>query len=314
MRKKVYKFVNIQARTLVIKLLYQLKYKIPWNHKGGYKISKIEIVKTSDSLIEPQKEVTVYCSPEFVKIIDIKNYHNIDYKKISSNEFVNTQTGEVKTVMDKTNNVRAISSLRKSFSRLSLMINCNFFGDKSEVFITLSYDYKVTEGKEINKDINSVWDSFQRKNKEKIPYRCLIIIEYNRYGNPHYHILLKRLDGQNLSIQELCQKFLWQKGSIDIRPLHTIDGLVEYLNPFNVKRKREQIHYYKRNMQIYRCYGHFDRPEKFRMTFQDALDLVKENNLRESKRKSYEIVEASRNSVINLITKINYTGGHVSGK
>ena len=176
-----------------------------------------------------------------MKIVDIKNYHTIDYKKISSNEFVNIHTGEVKMATEKTNNVRAMNSLRRSFSRLSLIINCNFYGDKSEAFITLSYDYKVTEDKEISRDIDSLWNGFQRKNKEKIPYRCLIIVEYNKYGNPHYHILLKRLDGQNISLEELSQKFLWNKGSRDIRPLYTTDGLSEYLTPFNVRRKRKQI-------------------------------------------------------------------------
>lgn len=219
--------------------------------------------------------------------------------------FVNVVTGEMKTAVTNTENVRSIASLRKTFSRLSLLIKSNFYGDKSECFISVSYNRKIYDKKKLNRNIKNIYAKLTRNSD--VPYRCLVILEYQGNGNIHIHTLVKRLDNECLQVKELENLSLWENGTCDIQRLYNSDGLADYLNPFKIHHKRKRLKFYKRNMQIYRCYGHFDRPKKYKITFEEALNMVKVNNLKECKSDYYEVIENS-NNVINLITKNYYKG------
>ncbi len=111
-------------------------------------------------------------------VTDIKYSHTISYQKTNKNTFVNINTGEIRTITRDENKNRSIASLYKTFSKLSLLIKCNFFGDKTECFISLSYAKKISDYNEINRDIKNLIAKFRRKNINKVPYRCLVILEY----------------------------------------------------------------------------------------------------------------------------------------
>lgn len=267
--------------------------------------NKISVnLKTDEVVIPKDKIVTVYYTPRFLQITDIKNQSDIPYKKINNQVFLNVETGELKQGIKNSENARSISSLRKTFSRISLLIKSNFNGDKSECFISLSYNRKVSDNKELNRDIKNLYAKLTRNTD--VPYRCLVVLEYQGNGNVHIHILVKRLDNECLYINELEKNSLWENGTCDIQRLYDSDGLADYLNPFKISHKRKRLKYYKQNMQIYRCYGHFDRPQKDRITLEEALNLVKVNNLKTHNSISYDIVNDK--NVVNTITKFIYKG------
>ena len=257
------------------------------------------------AVIQNDKTVTVYYTPHFLQITDIENQLDIPYRKMDSTTFVNVATGEIKTVMQNTEKMRSISSLRKTFSRLSLLIKSNFYGGKSECFISLSYNKKVSDTKEFNKDIKNFYAKLSRSSN--VPYRCLVVLEYQGNGNIHIHILVKRLDNELLNINELEKLLLWKKGTCNIQRLYDSEGLADYLNPFKIPHKRKRLKYYKQNMQIYRCYGPFDRPKKCRIAFENALNLAKENQLKESQAYSYEVLDHEK-KVVNNIIKLIFKG------
>ncbi len=236
-------------------------------------------------------------------LITHKSYNSdFNYRKISKTEFVNTKTGELITVDSNNNTYRSISSLRRSFFKLSLLIYSNFFGDKSEVFISLTYNKRTSDYNRLNGDIKNFWAKFQRYNKKPIPYRCLIVIEYQKSGNPHLHLLLKRLDGEAIDLSKDFISKIWNNGSVDIQNLYDVNGLVDYLNPFKVTKKLRSLKYYKKCMQIYRCCGLFDRMKKSSMTYENVLNLAKENNFTEIQNGSYEVIETSNDKLANIIT------------
>lgn len=223
---------------------------------------------------------------------------------MSKNTVLNVQTGETKEVTHNNNGCRSIGSLRKTFTRLSLIINSNYIGNKTECFISLSYGKKVSDFEEVKRDIKNLWARFQRRNRDRIPFRCLILIEYQGNGNPHLHMLLKRLDNCTLTTEYTKKLFDWNRGTIDIQRLYDANGLSEYLNPFIVSTKRERLKLYKSGQQIYRCYGQFVRPQKLKMTAEEALRLVEENQLTEFQSKSYVIL--NDDEIVNHITKKLY--------
>lgn len=267
-------------------------------------MNDISIQKSSNSDIKADKTVTVYYSPDFIQLVDVENQHTIDYQKLSKNTILNVRTGEVKTMTSNNNKKRSIGSLRKTFSKLSLLINCNYFGHRSECFISLSYAHIISSYEELKRDIKNLWARFQRRNKDRILFRCLILIEYQGNGNPHLHLLLKRLDNCTLTTEYVNSLLSWDKGTIDVQRLYDANGLSEYLNPFIVSTKRERLKLYKSGQQIYRCYGQFVRPQKLKMTAEEALRLVEENQLTEFQSKSYLIL--NDNEVVNKITKKHF--------
>ncbi len=276
--------------------------------RGGDIISNnISIQSSSQSDIAIDKTVTVYLSPDFIQVVDVENQHTIDYKKLSKNTVLNVRTGEVKTITSNKSEKRSIDSIRKTFSKLSLLINCNYFGHRSECFISFSYAHIISGYEELKRDIKNLWARFQRRNKERIPFRCLVLIEYQRNGNPHLHLLLKRLDNCTLTTEYVNSLFSWTKGTIDVQRLYDANGLAEYLNPFIVSKKREQLKFYKQGQQIYRCYGQFVRPQKIKMTAKEALRLVDENQLVEYQSKAYLVL--NDDVIVNKITKKYFKKG-----
>lgn len=226
---------------------------------------------------------------------------------MSKNTVLNVQTGETKKVTHNNNGCRSIGSLRKTFTRLSLIINSNYIGNKTECFISLSYGKKVSDFEEVKRDIKNLWACFQRRNRDRIPFRCLILIEYQGNGNPHLHMLLKRLDNCTLTTEYTKKLFDWNRGTIDIQRLYDANGLSEYLNPFIVSKKKELLRFYKQGQQVYRCYGQFVRPQKLKMTAEEALRLVEENQLAEFQSKSYLIL--NDDEIVNKIIKKSYKKG-----
>lgn len=260
-------------------------------------------LKSDTDVIPKDKMVTAYSAPHFLQIIDVKKQSNIPYRKLDNQLFVNIETGEIKQISKSPENVRSIPSLRKTFSRISLLIKSNFYGGKSECFISLSYNKRISDNNELNRDIKNFYAKLSRNSN--VPYRCLVVLEYQGNGNVHIHVLTRRLDNECLRINELEKRSLWDHGIIHIQRLYDSEGLADYLNPFKISHKRKRLRYYKQNMQIYRCYGHFDRPKKSRMSYETAVKLAKTSSLIEYKNESF-VVLGRDNLEVNKIQKINY--------
>lgn len=266
--------------------------------------NKISVVRTEDKPIEKGDIVTVYFSEKYMLISHKQSGGDIGYKKISNNQYLNTATGEIKTIDKSLNDKRNINSLRNTFFDLSLLISLNFNGDSSECFITLTYNRKVNSDS-ITKDIKNFWGRFCRYVKDYKIYKAIFILEYQNNHNPHLHLLLKRTDNKKITFSELEIKSLWKNGQIDVQPIYDIDGLVNYLSPFHNDKKMKRLSYYKPYEKVFRCRGNINRPQKLKMSYHSALKLAEENNLKEYKNNSYEVLDNNIES-INKITKLSF--------
>ena len=228
---------------------------------------------------------------------------DIGYKKLSNNQYMNTTTGDIKTIDKSLNDKRNINSLRHTFFDLSLLISLNFNGDSSEGFITLTYNRKV-ESDRVTKDIKNFWGRFCRFADDYKLYKAIFIVEYQGNCNPHLHLLLKRTDNKKMTFSELEIKTLWGNGQVDVRPIYDVEGLINYLSPFHNKKKLERLSCYKQYEKVFRCRGKMNRPQKFKTSCDSALELAELNNLKEYKNDSYGVL--SNDNMLNVITKIYF--------
>lgn len=272
--------------------------------------NKISVVRTTGKPIHKDKMITVYFSKKYMLISHKESDTDVGYKKISNNQYVNTSTGEIKTIDKSVDDIRSINSLRKTFLKLSMLISLNFNGDNSEGFITLTYNRKVTEEDSVTKDIKNFWGRFCRFVDDYKLYKAIFVIEYQGLQanfNPHIHLLLKRTDNKKIFFSKSDVYSLWSNGDIDFQQIYDVDGLINYLSPFYNKKKMKRLWCYKQYEKVFRCRGKIDRPQKFKISYDSALKLAEINNLREYKNDSYEVLDHNGN-VLNDINKIIYKG------
>lgn len=269
--------------------------------------NKISVVRTDDTTIEKDDIVTVYYADNYMMITKNHNNADVGYKKISDRQYLNTRTGEIKFVDKKMSDTRSVESLRNTYFDLSQLISLNFDGDSSECFITLTYNRKVTEDS-VTKDIKNFWGRFCRFVDDYKLYKAIFVIEYQGLQanyNPHIHMLLKRRDGQKITLSEADVCSLWRSGYTDIRPIFDVDGLINYLSPFRNKRKMSRLGCYSSYKKIFRCRGKIDRPKRIKLPYSDAKKLAEKNNLQAYKHESYVVLDGN-NLEVNRIQKINY--------
>lgn len=266
-------------------------------------MNKISIEKLQQWDIDPNKMVTVHLSPQYMQITCDDKDSEFPYKKLSKNTMLNTKTGEIIAVKDNNSDFRSFDSLKNTFSNLLLLINCNYYGDeKTEHLITLTYKGESPDNDRFNKDLRNFRGRFDRRNKENIPFRWIVIKEYQQNGNTHIHILLKRLDGKDLTRKYLKKLLDWNKGSVNIKSIYKAYGLSEYFNSLKVSKKRACLKFYEKYERILRNYGDIIKPTSKKMSYKEALQIAENNQFKEFKKDINEVLNNSE--VVNKTAKI----------
>lgn len=181
-----------------------------------------------------------------------------NFKKLTGGIWVNTETGEA--VIPEKHEYKSSESLSKTFKRMRDIITHNFTADNSELFLTLTFDKQITDSKELGKQFKKFWKklNYRQEKDYSPPYRCLAVVEFQQNGNYHFHCLLKRLDGEKLSIPYSVLMKLWDNGTVKSKYIYNKKGLANYLNAFYVRKKRWSVDCYPIDLKIYRCYGNFE--------------------------------------------------------
>lgn len=194
-------------------------------------------------------------------------------QKISKDQMVNRQTGEVKDIHHVTSRAdpKNYESLRATFKRLKRLIGANFQGGQSELWITLTYkDSPMTDSDRLYKDFKTFMKRLRKKMGKYFAY--IAVIEPQASGSLHAHLLLKTLDKSRLYIENSVVAQLWGQGFVNVRRLKDSDNvgayLMAYLTDIDInnledkpdKRKKiskkiikgGRLGLYPINMQIYR--------------------------------------------------------------
>lgn len=192
-------------------------------------------------------------------------------QKINKNEMVNRRTGEITKIHHIVSRAdpKNFESLRSTFKRLRRLIGANFAGGYSELWVTLTYkDSPMTDPNRIYVDFKRMIRKLRKLVGKYIAY--IIVIEPQRSGSLHAHVLLKTIDGSRLYIANEALRKAWGQGFVNVRRLSNADNVASYVMAYvsdidlnnlegnfeskNTKRiiKGGRLALYPIGMQIYR--------------------------------------------------------------
>lgn len=240
-------------------------------------------IKKIDSFEIPSYSEVKFISCGDIKrvvFVGIKSDNLINYRKISSDRMVDIRTGEIIECNVSGSREDNIISLKKTISRLRDLINCNFFGDDNELFITLTYRENMTDIKRLYKD----FDRFYKKLKYRfkgIEFCYISVIEPQERGAWHVHLLLKALNKDYLFIDnDSVVSKLWGHGFTKTKRLKGVDNVGAYLSSYLTdvlnekgKKKGARLYLYPVGVNIYRCSRNCKRPIEEKVMYKDLHGL-----------------------------------------
>ena len=163
-----------------------------------------------------------------------KNSSLQNYRKISKEQYIDLQCGEVLDYHINENRSQNINSMRKTIHNIRRTINANFSGGDNELFITLTYRDNMCDTKKLYNDFKNFWRFLTNAYSEKYSgLEYINVIEPQERGAWHCHVLIKCDEGQVLYIpNDDIHKFWAKKGYTKTKRLKGIDNIGAYLSAY----------------------------------------------------------------------------------
>lgn len=157
-------------------------------------------------------------------------------QKLSSEEYVVLDTGEVKLFEKAENRSEGKISLYKTFKKLRYLINNNFTGSKNELFVTLTFAPNDLGWRPTVGDTDYLAKAFkvylQRLKRCYGSVDFIRVLEPHEDGHAHYHVLLKFIDKDSVFIKNSDMAKLWSKGFVKIHSLKDVDNIGAYVSAY----------------------------------------------------------------------------------
>jgi hypothetical protein len=213
-------------------------------------------------------------------------------KNASGNlEYVDKRTGEIIEAKRSETRGAAMSEkeLRKSFRKMREIANANFFGDRNEIMVTLTYKENMQDSKKLYKDM----EKFVKKAKRALgEIKYLAAVEPQERGAWHAHMLIKQLNAHSTYWPASDVADLWGHGYVKVTRLQKVDNVGAYLTAYlsntadggaeELRKKMQEImeagdevpkhiikgarmSWYPRGTHIYRASKNCERPEPKKM-------------------------------------------------
>ena len=236
-------------------------------------------------------------------------------RKISKNQYVNIDTGEIGDYDLKENKVN-IESIRKTFKQLVCLIRHNFTADsENQLFITLTYIENMKSRDKLYSDFKKFFQKLKRKYTDiKLDY--ILVAEPQGRGAWHVHMMLK--GDKPLFIPHKVIKDLWGFGRTETVRLKSDDVgryYVAYFTNLEVESKEEnsqekkyikgaRLPLYPSGMKIYRTTRGIEKPPKVVMTWGELKEQFGEPTWKQQ----YEILgqENGNEKIINMLYKASF--------
>lgn len=205
-----------------------------------------------------------------VVYVDSISDNLMKYKRISKDEMLNLETGEVIEIGNSVSRRDNIKSLRVTMRKLRRLINANFEGADNELFITLTYGEDMRDLRRLYCDFKKFYQKLKRRYKD-VEFRYIYVVEPHESGKWHIHLLLKALNREYLFIDNDSVIWkLWGHGYTKTQRLHGVDNVGAYLSSYLTdlfdedgrKHKGARLYLYPAGMNIYRCSRNCRKPEE----------------------------------------------------
>lgn len=277
-----------------------------------------------------------------VKIIDCKNIIELisssshskgaSIRKLSANEYLNLNTGEVLPINHHDRRVDDTKSLSKTFSNARRIINANIINPSFCRFITLTYKDNIQDPKKVYNDFQNFW---KKKLHKFFPHtEYIYAVEAQARGAWHIHLLLIFQETAPFIKNSDIEK-MWGHGFTCTRAVDNVDNIGAYLssyltnltleecNSLNIKYnsnsvvdcnffdeqgnsikkkvvKGARLKYYPSGMRIFRYSKGIKKPDMYYTTAHEAETRVKDFEL------TYETTKQITDTQSGFINTINY--------
>lgn len=283
----------------------------------------------TDNNIRPNDYVTVTQTNHVVEVqYMLKHNNKANIKKLDKDTYLDLSTGEIKEFNHIENRQQSYNSLRQTFKKLRYLINNNFVGRDNELHITLTYAENMTDTKRLYTDFNRFMMRLKRKYKNDTTIDYISVIEPQKRGAWHVHMLIKFNDLTSVFVKNSDLAALWGQGFVNIKKIKGVDNIGAYLSAYltdieldndtvlkalNEKReisekvvdgetkkfvKGGRLHMYPAGMNLYRKSKGIVFPERKKMTYENAKKVVKFGEPNYSK--TYEIETDDFKNVITF--------------
>lgn len=222
--------------------------------------------------------------------------------KLSKDEYMIYSTGEVKRYNSLKN--KDPKNVQRTVTKMRRIINCNFFGEKNELFITLTYKENMTDTERLYRDLDKFIKRLKYRLKCEMKY--IMAVEPQKRGAWHLHILLKVLGKKIMYIPNKEIAELWGKGFTSTKRMSSVSNVGAYMSAYLINqkgKKYERLDMYPKNMRIYRISKNCTKAEKIIISKETHERIKKEKDL--SYKREY-IINNDEGEMINAITREQY--------
>lgn len=253
--------------------------------------------------------------------------------KLSKDEYVVNDTGEVMEYNHTESRTENKDNLRRTFKQLRYLINYNFRGFGNELAFTITYREHVTDPERLYKDFEKFMKRLRYRYRD-IDY--LNVVEPMGSGRWHCHVLLRFNDMEKVYIPNKEVAELWGQGFVTVKAIRKdVDNIGAYLSAYlgDIEVTKEAIvdayknsdkvelktvlvdgkekkfikggrlHYYPTGMRIYRKSKGIKEPPVEWLEFSDVKKMVGSREPNYSK--TVDIVDEFE-TTINSITYYQY--------
>jgi hypothetical protein len=275
----------------------------PVNFKGFYGRENVKMIKQGKAIAD----MTYLINPPVQGV-----------KKLSKTEYMILKTGEVKEYDLSTK--KQNESLRKTFTKLRQLIKTNFSVCDSELFLTLTYKENMQDAERLYTDFKKFFMRL-RYEMDGIELAYISIAEPQGRGAWHLHILLKRMDGGMLYIDNRKMQNLWGHGWTETKRLkgdnpgayfvayfqNTEEGDASLIaDPKKAKKyvKGGRLDLYPKDFKFFRCSRNIEKPTTEIMNYREVINEYGQPIFEQA----FELIEVGRDNkqvgnAKNLIVK-----------
>ena len=189
----------------------------------------------SECLIPEYANVTLTLTNNIVEVQYLEKYNNQNnIRKLNDDYYLILSTGEIRKFKKNDDRVSSKNSFRQTFKKLRYFINNNFCGLGNELFITLTYAENMQDVKRLYFDLNKFIKRLRYKFKDISKIEYITVVEPQKRGAWHAHILFKFLDVDEIFIPNALIASIWGFGFVNVQSIAKMscDNLGAYLTAY----------------------------------------------------------------------------------
>lgn len=153
-------------------------------------------------------------------------------QKLSKDEYVIKDTGEIKEFNHIETRKDSYNSLRQTFKKIRYLINNNFEGRSNELHVTLTYAENMVDNGKLMKDVEKFVKRLRYEYKAVTTVDYLNVVEPQGRGAWHCHLLLRFNELDSVYIENSRLAELWGHGFVVIKSLKGVDNIGAYLSAY----------------------------------------------------------------------------------